>query len=313
MTRATVGVIGIGDMGMPILGCYVRAGHDVIAFDLREEALAEAERRGARRATSVQALAVGADAVAVVLVDDQQLERVLLGDSGLIASMRPGTKIFVHSTAMPETIRKLASAAAAREVALLDCPVTGGTHLAEEGRLTVFVGGDNHTVEEATALLAALGTVEHVGPIGAGQVIKLTNNLMHFGNKAFLYQALELATAFGVEETMARRLWEQGTGDSWALRNFDHLDRLLQTHTLSGTPELFQFLSKDVWTAAVVARHADVHLPLVAALAESLPAMEAHRLQLLGARLDERRQQGEQSPSGSLPSTNEKTELPEET
>lgn len=313
MTRATVGVIGIGDMGMPILGCYVRAGHDVIAFDLREEALAEAERRGARRATSVQALAVGADAVAVVLVDDQQLERVLLGDSGLIASMRPGTKIFVHSTAMPETIRKLASAAAAREVALLDCPVTGGTHLAEEGRLTVFVGGENHTVEEATALLAALGTVEHVGPIGAGQVIKLTNNLMHFGNKAFLYQALELATAFGVEETMARRLWEQGTGDSWALRNFDHLDRLLQTHTLSGTPELFQFLSKDVWTAAVVARHADVHLPLVASLAESLPAMEAHRLQLLGARLDERRQQGEQSPSGSLPSTNEKTELPEET
>jgi 3-hydroxyisobutyrate dehydrogenase-like beta-hydroxyacid dehydrogenase len=288
MTSATVGVVGIGDMGMPILGCYVRAGNDVVAFDLRDEALAEAERRGARRAASVQALAADADVVAVVLLDDQQLERVLLGDSGLIASVRPGTKIFVHSTAMPQTIRDLAASAAAREVTLLDCPVTGGTHMAEEGRLTVFVGGGDRDVAEATPQLAALGTVEHVGPVGAGQVIKLTNNLMHFGNKAFLYQALELATAFGIEEKMARRLWEQGSGDSWALRNFDHLDSLLLTHTLSGTPELFEFLSKDVWTAAVVARHAAVHLPMVASLAESLPAMEARRLRELRARQEDK-------------------------
>jgi len=87
---------------------------------------------------------------------------------------------------------------------------------------------------------------------------------------------------------MARRLWEQGSGDSWALRNFDHLDSLLLTHTLSGTPQLFEFLSKDVWTAAVVARHAAVHLPMVASLAESLPAMEAHRLRELRARQEDK-------------------------
>jgi 3-hydroxyisobutyrate dehydrogenase len=284
MTGTRVGVIGIGDMGMPILGCYVRAGHDVLAFDLREQALAEAERRGARRSSSIEALAGAVDVVAVVLVNDEQLVSVLLGEGGLIAAVKPGATILVHSTAMPETIDKLAAAAARRDIVLLDCPVTGGTQLAEKGQLTVFVGGPADGVAQAKSVLGALGTVEHVGPLGAGQVAKLTNNLMHFANKAFLYQALEFATAFGIDEQLARRLWEQGTGDSWTLRNLDHLDNLLQTHTLSGTPELFQFLSKDVWTAAVVARHADVHLPAVAWLAEMLPSLEANRLQLLKER-----------------------------
>ena len=284
MADTVVGVIGIGDMGMPILGSYVRGGHDVVAFDLREEALAEAERRGARRAADVEQLAKSADYVAVVLVDDAQLKRVLLGEAGVLARMRPGSVVLVHSTAMPETVLELASAAQQLGVTLLDCPVTGGTHLAEQGRLTVIVGGPSADVENARPVLEALGTAVHVGDLGAGQVLKLTNNLMHFGNKAFLYQALRLAEAFGVDESKALELWAQGTGDSWVVRNLGHLDNLLQTHTLAGTPELFEYMSKDAWTAAVVARHARVHLPLIAALAESLPAMEAYRLAQVEAR-----------------------------
>jgi 3-hydroxyisobutyrate dehydrogenase-like beta-hydroxyacid dehydrogenase len=279
--RTTIGVIGIGDMGMPILGSYVRAGHDVVAADLREEALVEAQTRGARRAPTVSSLAAESDAVAVVLLNDAQLEAVLLGPEGLFADMKPGAIVFIHSTALPSTVTALASAAALNELILFDCPVTGGTQAAEKGELTIFVGGDPVAFEAAKPLLNALGNPEYVGPVGAGQIVKLTNNLMHFGNKAFLYQALELAKAFGIDESRARELWTFGSGDSWSLRNLDHLDNLLQNHTLSGTPELFEFLSKDVWTAAEVARSAKVHLPLIAMLAESLPAMEANRLREL--------------------------------
>jgi 3-hydroxyisobutyrate dehydrogenase len=279
--RTTIGVIGIGDMGMPILGSYVRAGNDVIAADLREEALAEAERRGARRAASLSSLAAESEAVAVVLVNDAQLKAVLLGPEGLFAGMKPGAMVFIHSTALPSTVDALASAAESNQLVLFDCPVTGGTQAAEKGELTVFVGGDPVAFEAVKPLLDGLGTPEYVGPVGAGQIVKLTNNLMHFGNKAFLYQAMELAKAFGIDETRARELWTLGSGDSWSLRNLDHLDGLLQNHTLSGTPELFEFLSKDVWTAAEVARSAKVHLPMLAMLAESLPAMEASRLREL--------------------------------
>jgi 3-hydroxyisobutyrate dehydrogenase len=274
----TVGVIGIGDMGMPILGSYVRGGHDVLAFDLRDEALAEAERRGARRAASASELAAASDVVAVVLVDDSQLRAVLPGPDGVLAAMRAGTHLIVHTTALPETVTQLAAAAADYGVALVDSPVTGGTQAAEAGKLTLLVGGPDATVAAVRPVLSAIGSIQHVGPAGAGQVMKLANNLMHFGNKAFLYQALQLTGAFGIDEKRAREVFELGTGDSWALRNLDHLDNLRRTHTISGTPQFFEFMSKDVWTAAVVARSVHLHLPLTAALSESLPALEAWRM-----------------------------------
>lgn len=278
---AKVGIVGIGDMGMPILGSYVRGGSRVTAFDTREAALLKAESKGARRAPTLAALASDSDLVAVVVVDDKQVEGVVLGPSGLLAAMRPGATLVIHSTTLPKTVIELGRQAEAVGVSLLDAPVTGGTVRAESGDLTIYVGGDEQAFEKSKPTLDALGRALHVGPIGAGQAMKLTNNLMHFGNKVFVYLAIELARAHGITEESARKGWVDGSGDSWALANLDHLDGLLLNHTLSGTAELFEFLSKDVWSAAVAARQKGLHLPPVAMIAESLPALDAARLEYL--------------------------------
>lgn len=283
--RMNVGVVGVGDMGMPILGSYVRGGHDVWAFDLRTSALDEAERRGAKRADSLAALASRADLVAVVVVDDHQLQSVLDAEDGIFANMRQGATIAVHTTSIPETVIDLARRATDLGLGFLDCPVTGGTVRAEKGDLVVLVGGPEGQVGALRSVLSSLGTVEHVGEVGAGQAMKLANNLMHFGNKAFVYQALKFTAAYGITEDAVRRVCAEGTGDSWTLRNLDHLDTLLLSHTLAGTDELFEFLSKDIWMAAIAARHRRVHLPLVAAAAEMLPALERDRQTQLHSRL----------------------------
>ena len=276
--QTTVGVVGIGDMGMPILGSYVRGGHAVWAFDLRPSALEAAEQRGAMPAESLAALASSCDVIAVVVVDDRQLCAVLENEGGIFDSARAGTTIVVHTTAMPKTVMDLAPRAAERQLDFLDCPVTGGTARAEEGDLVLLVGGSAELVERLRPVLSSLGTPEHVGDVGAGQVMKLANNLMHFGNKAFIYQALEFTAAFDISEEAVRRVCGEGSGASWALANLDHLDTLLTSHTLAGTDELFEYMSKDIWTAAVAARDLQVHLPLVAATAELLPALERARL-----------------------------------
>jgi 3-hydroxyisobutyrate dehydrogenase len=285
MTRpARVGVIGIGDMGMPILGSYVRAGHSVAAFDLRGEALRRAEKRGANATKSLAELVEISDLVAVVVLDGDQLHGIIGGENGLLALMRPGTTIVVHTTAMPHIITGLARAAEKAGIALLDCPVTGGTERAERGELTVYVGGHLDALDRVRPVLEALGTVEYVGASGTANVIKLANNLMHLGNKALLYQALELIRAFSIDEARARELWASGSGDSWALRQLDHLDSLLQNHTLAGTDALFNFMTKDLWEAAEVARREGVHLPLVAMVSEYLPSLDRGRIEELKRR-----------------------------
>jgi 3-hydroxyisobutyrate dehydrogenase-like beta-hydroxyacid dehydrogenase len=268
-----VGVVGLGDMGMPVLSCYLAAGFQVLGYDIRPEACEEASRRGARISASIEELGQEADAVAVVVVDDRQVREVTTGAGGLFGAMRPGATLLLHSTTKPAVVEDLASKARDAGIEFLDCPVTGAAEAAAEAALTILVGGDDQLVARMTPVLEALGTVEHVGPVGAGQVVKIANNMLGAGNRAMIYQALEFIRPFGIPEERALELWQQGSADSWQLRHLKFRDRFLEQHVPQRGAEVFNYMTKDVFAAVVVAREHHIHLPLAAMVAEALPAM----------------------------------------
>jgi 3-hydroxyisobutyrate dehydrogenase len=276
-----VGVVGLGDIGFPIAMCYVKGGHDVTAFDLRGDVVDRAVQGGARAAHGWPELAEASDVLCVVVVDDAQLSALFIGADGILPLLREETVVVIHTSAHPDTVSQLADAAAPHGVRIIDAPVSGGRPRAEAGTLTVMVGGDAKVVDVCRPLLEALGSVHHIGPLGTGMVMKLVNNLMFAGAKMFVYEGLTLARAFGIDEPTARAVAGEGTAESFVLRNLEHFDDLLLNHTQAGTPEFYEFLSKDPWNAAATARSRMVHLPLVAVLAELQTAMHKERVALL--------------------------------
>src|SRR5687768_15618898 len=177
-------------MGGPIARHLAQAGLPTTVVDPDAAALAVATEAGATAADDPAALAERAGVVVVVVATDDQLREVLQGPRGLYATARPGTVVLLSSSALPETCRELAAAAAG--VAVLDAALTGGVRAAESGRLTVLIGGDGAALEAArSAIEPWAGAVHHLGDVGAGQVGKTVNNLVHWSQISAIAQALE--------------------------------------------------------------------------------------------------------------------------
>jgi 3-hydroxyisobutyrate dehydrogenase-like beta-hydroxyacid dehydrogenase len=216
-----VGVIGLGAMGGPIARHLAQAGLPTTVVDPDAAALAPATEAGARAADDPAALAEQAGVVVVMVATDQQLRDVLQGPRGVYATARPGTVVLLSSSALPETCRDLA-AAAPPGVAVLDAAVTGGVRAAESGRLTVLVGGDAAALEAARpAIEPWAGAVHHLGELGAGQVGKTVNNVVHWAQISAIAQALELGRRLGGDVPRIRRALMDSPTDSRTLREMD--------------------------------------------------------------------------------------------
>src|SRR5947209_9213941 len=160
-------------MGRPMVVRLVEAGHDVRALGRTDGQRRDLAQLGAHAVGDVRELGRWADVVAVCVFTDEQVRQICLGGT-LLPTMRPGTTLVVHTTASPKTIEAIA--AAAGEVGVVDAPVSGGPHDIAAGRLTIFVGGAGGTVDRVRTVLCCYGDpVLHVGPIGAGQKVKLVN------------------------------------------------------------------------------------------------------------------------------------------
>lgn len=192
-----VGVVGLGAMGGPIARHLAAAGVPTVVTDLDPEAVATAVALGAAAAPDAAAVAEGAGTVIVVVATDDQLREVLTGHRGVYASARPGSVVLLSSSALPETCRELAAVAPAG-VSVLDAALTGGVRAAEAGELTLLVGGDPAALDAARPGLAPWTAAVHLlGDVGAGQVGKTVNNLVHWAQVSALGQALELGRRLG--------------------------------------------------------------------------------------------------------------------
>lgn len=213
-----IAFLGLGNMGGPMAVNLAKAGHTVQAFDLSAAACAKAaEQPGVTIAASAAAAVDGAQVVISMLPASQHVESLYLGDDGLLAKLPTGTLVIDCSTIAPASALKVAQAAAARGVAMLDAPVSGGTAGAAAGTLTFIVGGDADVLERARPVFQAMGkNIFHMGASSAGQVAKLCNNMALGVIMAVTGEALALGAAHGLDAKVLSQMMAVSTGRSWA-------------------------------------------------------------------------------------------------
>jgi 3-hydroxyisobutyrate dehydrogenase len=211
-----IAFIGLGNMGAPMALNLLRAGYTLTVFDLLPAALQTLEAAGARAATSTADAVKGADVVISMLPASQHVETLYLEDK-LVEAIEPATLVIDCSTIAPASARKVAMAAQARGLAMLDAPVSGGTAGAAAGTLTFMVGGEAQTLERARPMLQKMGkNVFHAGPTGAGQVAKICNNMLLGVLMAATSEALALGVANGLDPKVLSDIIAQSSGRNWA-------------------------------------------------------------------------------------------------
>ncbi len=198
---ARVGFIGLGIMGWPMAANLARAGTPLAVWTrTTEKAERFAAEHGAVVAPSPAAAAEGADAVISMVVDAPEVEAVLLGEQGAAETLAEGALAIDMSTIAPTAARGIGERLAARGIGFLDAPVTGSRPRAEDGTLTIMVGGEATDFERARSLFEALGKlVVHVGPSGHGAMTKVIANTVTAINAAALAEALTMVRAAGVD------------------------------------------------------------------------------------------------------------------
>jgi 3-hydroxyisobutyrate dehydrogenase len=212
-----IAFIGLGNMGGPMAANLLKAGHAVRVFDLVPDAVATAVGHGAQAAASACDALAGADVVISMLPASRHVEGLYLGADGILAAIPDGALVIDCSTIAPAVAKKVGEAAAARGLAMLDAPVSGGTAGAAAGTLTFIVGGAGDALERARPVLGAMGkNIFHVGASGAGQVAKLCNNMALGVIMAVTGEALALGAAHGLDPAVLSQMMAVSTGRSWA-------------------------------------------------------------------------------------------------
>ncbi len=216
-----VAFVGLGVMGFPMAGWLSGAGHSVAVYN-RTGAKAEAwaERYEGSVAGSLADAVVGAEIVFTCVGDDPDVREVVLGSDGLIQAMRPGTVFVDHTTASAELAREIAEAGSKRGVACLDAPVSGGQAGAEQGTLTVMVGGERDAFDRAEPVIDAYSkSVRLLGPAGSGQLTKMVNQIAIAGVVQGLAEALNFAVRAGLDPAAVIDTISRGAAQSWQMEN----------------------------------------------------------------------------------------------
>ena len=170
-------------MGTPMVGRLAEAGHEVRALARTAEKDAALQQLGAEAVGTIEAAADGADVVIVCVFSDEQVQQVCM-NSDLFPAMKPGAVLVIHTTGSPGTAEAIAARADRHFIDVVDAPVSGGPHDVAAGRVTLFVGGDDDAVEQVAPVLSSYGNpVLHVGPLGAGQRVKLINNAVRCSDR----------------------------------------------------------------------------------------------------------------------------------
>ena len=215
---ATVGFVGLGIMGRPMIRNLLKAGHTVIAYGRNPKKLDACVADGAERGASNRDVGLRASIIFTMLPDGPQVEEVVLGEDGILAGCRPGSLIVDMSSINPLVSQRIASACADRSVDFLDAPVSGGEPKAVDGTLVIMVGGSDENFRKAEPLLQCMGSsVTLTGAVGAGNVTKLANQIMVACNIAAMGEALVLATRCGLDPEIVLNAVKGGLAGSAVL------------------------------------------------------------------------------------------------
>lgn len=271
-----IGIIGLGNMGLPIALSAIKAGLDVTVFDVRKEPMAECVQAGGNAGTDAADLAARCSLISVVLVDDAAVSELV---TDLLPRCSPGTVVVIHSTVLPETILRLAKRAAEHDVSLVDAQVSGGEERARIGDLAVMVGGQEKDVRRCDDYFAAISRcATHLGDTGSGASAKLAVQIMCFCNQLAAMEAVRISTAYGIDEDRFVEFARETVADSWVMRVWGKYDGLMLHHTLAGSDALYRFFDKDLHYAVLAGRDAGVSVPITAVAAQLLESSFKQRL-----------------------------------
>jgi 3-hydroxyisobutyrate dehydrogenase-like beta-hydroxyacid dehydrogenase len=215
-----VAVIGLGTMGAPMARHLLDAGHELTVHNRTRERELPLAELGAERAGSPAEAARLADAVLTCVSDTPDLEAVLFADDGVVHGLAAGGLVVDCSTVSPSATTEMAARLAEHGIGLVDAPVSGGSEGAENGTLTIFVGGDPEQVQRAGSILEVFGKrITHLGPSGAGQMAKAVNQVMIAGTYATVGEGIALAQAAGLPLPQLLEALSAGAASSWVLAN----------------------------------------------------------------------------------------------
>lgn len=218
-----IGFVGLGIMGRPMVKNLVQAGFDVTVWNRSRPGLDECVAAGATEADGPSAVAAACDIFISMVTDSPDVESVILGEpgrEGAFEGLAAGSLVIDMSTISPAVTRQIAARLSEKGVAMLDAPVSGGDSGAIAGTLSIMVGGEEADVERARPAFEAMGkTITHVGPVGAGQTVKLCNQVAVAGTLLSVCEALVLAQASGVDPARMLDAVSAGAAGSWQMSN----------------------------------------------------------------------------------------------
>jgi len=278
MTSATrqgalgpVGVIGLGQMGLPLAGNLVKSGAEVHAWDVDLSRASDLFAAGAKRAASAAEVGRRARVVLTVLPDLPQVQQVCEGPTGILAQAEPGTVVVVMGTVDPFAVREYAHVLTGRGFGLVDAPMSGGVEGARAGTLSIMVGGGDADVARVLpALTRVSSTLRHLGPVGSGELSKACNQIVVAGTLAVLSEAIVLGVRGGLDPQALLEVLGGGLAASQLLEN---KWQNFVTHDFTATgPAAFQH--KDLGFALQAGRAEGVALPVTAVVDQIFGAMK---------------------------------------
>lgn len=271
MTR--IGWIGTGVMGASMAGRLINAGYALTVFNRTRVRAQPLLDRGAQWADSPAAAAERADVVATIVGYPRDVEEVILGEAGVLAASQPPRIIIDFTTSSPDLARRIAREAAARGIAALDAPVSGGDIGARNGTLSIMVGGDAAALDSIRPILAHLGQkITHQGPPGSGQHTKMVNQILIATMMIGVCEGLLYAHRAGLDPLKAIEAVGSGAAGSWSINNLG--PRIVRRDFAPGF--YVEHFLKDMGIALAEARRMNLALPGLALAEQLYRAVEAH-------------------------------------
>jgi len=259
MAQENIGLVGPGRMGYAMLKHLIAKGYGVTVTDINAETISRATEAGADSAEDPAALGKVSDFVIIAVGFDDEALAVTLGDNGLLEAMRPGSVVAVSSTVDPETVQRIETEAAKKNIGVLDAPICRGGWAADEGTLLALFGASDEVVERAKPIYSAFSSdIVHVGSVGHGQVAKTMNNMLLWVNGIALMEAGRLSESTGIDLPKLREALLMSSGQSAALEDWDMIT--------------FTWALKDMQIVSKMADKAGITMPIAGAIKELVKA-----------------------------------------
>jgi 3-hydroxyisobutyrate dehydrogenase-like beta-hydroxyacid dehydrogenase len=262
-----VAMIGLGAMGLQMARHLANKGFAVSGYDIDPAACARARQHGIAICASAAEAAQGAEVVVVMVQTDAQVEDVI-ARAGLLEHLAAGAVICIASSIAPDTCRRLAALAAEKGIGVLDTPVVLGQQAADNGTLTIYVGGEEKWLARARPALEAFGReVLHLGPVGTGQIAKTINNLLLWACMSANMEALTLGKRLGADIPRLVAALGHGSGANWSLSRWGK--------------STGKWAEKDMDVALELAQAAKVAMPLAGLVDQLVKSIDQEKMKAL--------------------------------